>query len=172
MEEHIEYCVCKIYTEKKKLHTLFVSLDFTVDLNMVNNMSANDGAFRMCIALMRALYPLCRKGNRFKCTTVIIFEYFTHFKMFPLFNWKLNLVNNFHALTLSTSTLYRVFPEYIRYIPSILAQIPGKLTESFRCFPSWHSEQMQIYIRLPATHNFVVTIDLITVPHSQDLSIK
>jgi hypothetical protein len=121
---------------KRFILTLFVSLDFMADLNMVINMSANDGAFKKCICLMRALYPLCRKGNRYKYKTVLIFSYFTHFKMFPLLNWKFYSVNNFRALPLSTSTLYRVGPECIRYIPRILAQYPRKLSASFRAFTS------------------------------------
>jgi len=46
---------------KRFVRTLFVSLDFIADLNMVITMSANDGAFKICIALIRALYPLCMK---------------------------------------------------------------------------------------------------------------
>ena len=120
----------------RSVRTLFVSLDFIVDLNIVINMSANDGAFKKCISLMRTLYPLCKKGNRYKHKAILMFAYFTHFKMFPLFNWKFYSVYNFRALPLSTSTLYQVGPECIRYIPRIVAQYPRKLTESFRGFTS------------------------------------
>jgi hypothetical protein len=112
----------------------------------------------MCTDLMRALYPLCRKGNRYKYKTTLIYAFlFTHFKMFPLFNWELYPVNNFRALPLSTSTLCRVCSEYIRYIARILAQRRRKLTESFRGFTAWHSWQMQNYSRRSVTYSFVVT---------------
>jgi hypothetical protein len=90
-----------------------VSLDFIADLNMVINMSANDGAFKMCIALMRALYPLCKKGNRHKYKTVL------NLHILHISKFSLSLTGNSTRLTIYV--LYRLAHLVcIEYVPNIL----------------------------------------------------
>jgi hypothetical protein len=66
------------------VHTLFASLSFIATLNNLSTISAYGGTFKMCIALMRVLYPLCSKGNRYKHKTVLMLAKFTHPKMYLL----------------------------------------------------------------------------------------
>jgi hypothetical protein len=148
---------------------------------------------RVFVVLLREILGKCRFafGDRSRTILWLLFTLLLHpihkmwllnkeivfksnflLKLLYLFNWKLYSVNNFRPLPLSTSTLYRVCPEYIRYVLFILAQYQRKLTESFRGFISWHSGQMQNYFRRFVTYSFVVTIHLITAPHTQDVAVK
>jgi len=59
--------ITKLSTSRKcsllRSLTLAASLDFSMRLNIAIRTSTNGGAFKMCIALMRTLYPFCGKRN-------------------------------------------------------------------------------------------------------------